>query len=98
MWRHEDGNQHGTRGGGTRGGGPLAHRADRSPMMASRVGALHFPIFVNLGAVPPLIIGDAPSLIHKIRLLLKFAPVVEVITDHALPAHQQFGDRRRLSG
>jgi uroporphyrin-III C-methyltransferase/precorrin-2 dehydrogenase/sirohydrochlorin ferrochelatase len=39
----------------------------------------YFPIFVDLHAVPPLIIGDAPVLAAKLRLLLKAAPVVEVM-------------------
>lgn len=40
-----------------------------------------FPLFVDLEATPPLVIGNADILLAKVRLLLKFAPVVEVITD-----------------
>lgn len=38
-----------------------------------------FPIFVDLHVVPPLIIGDAPALAAKVRLLRKAAPLVDVI-------------------
>lgn len=38
-----------------------------------------FPIFVDLHVVPPLIIGDAPALAAKLRLLRKAAPLVDVI-------------------
>lgn len=62
-----------------------------------------FPIFVDLDSVPPLVIGNAPALEAKIRLLLKFAPVVEVIIDHtanvdhcSLPALAQFGSKIRV--
>jgi uroporphyrin-III C-methyltransferase / precorrin-2 dehydrogenase / sirohydrochlorin ferrochelatase len=46
-----------------------------------------FPIFVDLETVPPLVIGTAENLVAKIRLLLKFAPVVDVITDGAALPH-----------
>ncbi|MDB2390438.1 SAM-dependent methyltransferase [Alphaproteobacteria bacterium] len=39
----------------------------------------HFPIFVDVQTAPPLVIGDSDVLISKIRLLLKIAPVVDVI-------------------
>jgi siroheme synthase-like protein len=39
----------------------------------------HFPIFVDLHVVLPLIIGDAPALVAKLRLLSKAAPLVDVI-------------------
>ena len=38
-----------------------------------------FPIFVDLHVVPPLIIGDAPALAAKVRLLRKAASLVDVI-------------------
>jgi len=38
-----------------------------------------FPIFVDLHAAPPLIIGDAPILAAKLRLLQKAAPLIEVM-------------------
>ena len=38
-----------------------------------------FPIFVDLHVVPPLIIGDAPALAAKLRLLRKAAQLVDVI-------------------
>lgn len=40
----------------------------------------HFPIFVDVQAAPPLVIGDYDVLASKIRLLLKVAPLVDVIT------------------
>ena len=40
-----------------------------------------FPIFVDLETTPPLVIGNDHGLDAKIRLLLKFAPVVDLITD-----------------
>ena len=38
-----------------------------------------FPIFVELHVVPPLIIGDAPALAARLRLLRKAPPLVDVI-------------------
>lgn len=40
-----------------------------------------FPCFVAVDGVPPLVIGNAAMLEAKIRLLCKFAPLVEVVTD-----------------
>ena len=45
-----------------------------APIEAALLPSQYFPIFVNLGGVPPLVIGDAPELVAKIGLLLKFAP------------------------
>ena len=46
-----------------------------------------FPIFVDLATVPPLVIGNADILAAKLRLLLKFVPCAELITDHPDPSH-----------
>ena len=40
----------------------------------------HFPIFVDVRTAPPLVIGDSDVLTPKIRLLLKVAPVVDVVS------------------
>ena len=40
----------------------------------------HFPIFVDVQTAPPLVIGDSDVLTPKIRLLLKIAPVVDVVS------------------
>ena len=40
-----------------------------------------FPIFVDLGAVPPLVIGGGDLALAKSRLLLKRAPSVDVASD-----------------
>ena len=40
----------------------------------------NFPIFVDLHVVPPLIIGAAPALAAKLRLLRKAPPLVDVIS------------------
>ena len=62
-----------------------------------------FPIFVDLESVPPLVIGNAVCLEAKIRLLLKFAPLVELIVDQATNADhddlsnlEQFGSSVRI--
>ena len=38
-----------------------------------------FPLFVNLEATPPSVIGNADILLAKVRLLLKFAPAEQPI-------------------
>ena len=43
----------------------------------------HFPIFVDVHTVPPLVIGDSDVLTSKIRLLLKIAPVIDIVTTTA---------------
>lgn len=43
----------------------------------------HFPIFVDVHTVPPLVIGDSDVLTSKIRLLLKIAPIVDIVTTAA---------------
>jgi hypothetical protein len=40
-----------------------------------------FPCFIAVDDVPPLVIGNAGLLEAKIRLLLKFAPAVDLVTD-----------------
>lgn len=45
----------------------------------------HFPIFIDIATVPPLVIGAGPAIKPKIRLLRKFAPVVELVTDGVFP-------------
>jgi hypothetical protein len=40
-----------------------------------------FPCFIAVDEVPPLVIGNVALLEAKIRLLLKFAPLVDLITD-----------------
>lgn len=39
-----------------------------------------FPIFVDVGGVPPLVIGSGDLALAKVRLLLKRAPVVDVLS------------------
>ena len=40
-----------------------------------------FPVFIAVDEVPPLVIGNAALLEAKVRLLCKFAPLVDVVTD-----------------
>ena len=42
--------------------------------------ARHFPIFIDLGGTPPLVVGAQPALSAKLRLLIGFAPRVELLT------------------
>ena len=42
--------------------------------------ARHFPIFIDLGGTPPLVVGAQPALSAKPRLLTGFAPRVELLT------------------
>jgi len=46
----------------------------------------HFPIFVDVQTTPPLVIGDRDLLASKIRLLLKIARVVDVVTATSMTA------------
>lgn len=50
-----------------------------------------FPLFIDMEVTPPLVIGNANILLAKVRLLLKFAPVVEVITDSDTLAFAEIG-------
>ena len=52
-----------------------------------------FPCFLTVDSVPPLVIGNAAVLEAKIRLLLKFAPNVDLVTDMR-PVLRLGGDRR----
>ena len=45
-----------------------------------------FPCFIAVDEAPPLVIGDADLLQPKIRLLLKFAPTIDLVTDAPLAA------------
>ena len=53
----------------------------------------HFPVFVDLGTVPPLVVGAAPELAAKLRLLAGFAPQIDLLTglDRAPAALDQAG-------
>lgn len=42
--------------------------------------ARHFPIFIDLGRSPPLVVGAQPGLAGKLRLLAGFAPRVDLLT------------------
>ena len=42
--------------------------------------ARHFPIFIDLGGSPPLVIGRRPALAAKLRLLGGFAPQTDLLT------------------
>ncbi len=53
----------------------------------------HFPIFVDVVRRAPLVIGDDSGLLAKVRLLLKFAPIVEVITDTKQAMFAAAGER-----
>ena len=49
------------------------------------------PLFIDMEVTPPLVIGLANIVLAKVRLLLKFAPVVEVITDPDTLAFAKIG-------
>ena len=42
--------------------------------------ARHFPIFIDLGGTPPLVVGAQPALTAKLRLLTGFAPRVDLLS------------------
>ena len=52
-----------------------------------------FPCFICVDEAPPLVIGNARVLDAKIRLLLKFAPTVDLVTD-LQPAARLSSDER----
>jgi uroporphyrin-III C-methyltransferase/precorrin-2 dehydrogenase/sirohydrochlorin ferrochelatase len=56
-------------------------RAEKCPMKTPAERRRLFPCFIAVDDVPPLVIGNAASLEAKIRLLLKFAPRVDLVTD-----------------
>jgi len=62
-------------------------------MTARRTRLGLFPCFLTVDAVPPLVIGNAAVLEAKIRLLLKFAPNVDLVTDMR-SVSRLGGDRR----
>ena len=41
----------------------------------------HFPIFIDVATVPPLVVGAGDSVEAKIRLLRKFSPQIDFVTD-----------------
>ena len=48
--------------------------------------ARHFPIFIDLGRSPPLVVGAQPALTAKLRLLTGFAPRVDLLSGlHKIP-------------
>ncbi len=51
-----------------------------------------FPIFVDFGVVPPLVVGNSGLAVIKIRLLLKRASKVTVATDFVTPELQAWRD------
>ena len=55
-----------------------------------------FPCFIAVDEVPPLVIGNAAALEAKIRLLLKFAPLVDLVTDLRPAARLGRDDRIRV--
>ena len=42
--------------------------------------ARHFPIFIDLGGTPPLVVGAQPALTAKLRLLTGFTPRVDLLS------------------
>lgn len=64
-----------------------------NPMTNAVIERQLFPCFINVDEVPPLVIGNADLLEAKIRLLLKFAPVVDLVTD-LRPASRLCSDAR----
>ena len=71
--------------------GPRRPGGPRRPEGPKRPGL--FPCFLTVDAVPPLVIGNAAILEAKIRLLLKFAPCVDLVTD-LRPVSRLGADRR----
>ena len=71
--------------------GPRRPGGPRRPEGPKRPGL--FPCFLTVDAVPPLVIGNAVILEAKIRLLLKFAPCVDLVTD-LRPVSRLGADRR----
>ncbi|MGC6452868.1 MAG: precorrin-2 dehydrogenase/sirohydrochlorin ferrochelatase family protein [Candidatus Puniceispirillaceae bacterium] len=61
--------------------------------------ARHFPIFIDLGGSPPLVIGTDPGLAAKIRLLAGFAPAIDLVTGQDTPpAELGLAGARHLGG
>ena len=55
-----------------------------------------FPCFIAVDEVPPLVIGNVALLEAKIRLLLKFAPLVDLVTDLRPASRLGSDDRIRV--
>ena len=47
--------------------------------------ARHFPIFIDLGRSPPLVVGAQPGLAAKMRLLGSFASRIDLVTGRDVP-------------
>jgi len=47
--------------------------------------ARHFPVFIDLGGAPPLVVGTDPALAAKLRLLGSFAPQIDLLTGRDAP-------------
>ena len=61
--------------------------------------ARHFPIFIDLGGSPPLVVGGSPVLAAKLRLLGGFAPVTELLTGlDAVPPALDLAGVRHITG
>lgn len=61
--------------------------------------ARHFPIFIDLGRSPPLVVGADPALAAKLRLLRDFAPLVDMITfQDRVPAGLGIAGVRHMTG
>ena len=61
--------------------------------------ARYFPIFIDLGGSPPLVVGARPALAAKLRLLAGFAPQTDLLTGlQALPPDLDLPGVRHISG
>ncbi|MEC8105927.1 MAG: bifunctional precorrin-2 dehydrogenase/sirohydrochlorin ferrochelatase, partial [Pseudomonadota bacterium] len=61
--------------------------------------ARYFPIFIDLGGSPPLVVGARPALAAKLRLLSGFAPQTDLLTGlQALPHDLDLPGVRHISG
>lgn len=61
--------------------------------------ARHFPIFIDLGRSPPLVVGAQSGLLAKLRLLADFAPRIDLITGlDSLPVGFGLAGVRHMDG
>ena len=61
--------------------------------------ARHFPIFIDLGRSPPLVVGAQPGLAAKLRLLTGFAPSVDLLSGlDRVPAGLGLAGVRHIDG
>ena len=61
--------------------------------------ARYFPIFIDLGRSPPLVVGAGPALAAKLRLLAGFAPQTDLLTGlQALPPDLDLPGVRHIAG